>query len=114
MISTTLTLLCAVRSRDQYTNDRDFYRTESALTQVPDDIPDDAKEGYLSNNAISTLVAGAFSGLSQCMDLDLTDNSISTIDKGAFTGNNRAYFKLVISQTSGGSRISRTDPDPGS
>ena len=95
MFAAALTLLCAVRCRDEYTDDRDFYRTESALTQVPDDIPDDAKEVYLSNNAISTLSAGAFSGLSQCTDLDLTDNSISTIDEGAFTGKKRVYWLFV-------------------
>ena len=95
VIATCLTLLSPVGCRDEYTGDRDFYRTESALAQVPDDIPDDAKEVYLTNNAISTLSAGAFSGLSQCTDLDLTDNSISTIDKGAFTGKYRASWCLI-------------------
>ena len=88
MIAAVLSVLSSVRCRDEYTEDGDFYRTESGLKHVPDGIPDDAKEVYLSDNAISTLSAGAFLGLFQCTDLDLTANSISKIEEGAFKGTN--------------------------
>ena len=42
-----------MNARDEYTGQGWFYRTESELTDVPDDIPDEAVGVYLNNNNIT-------------------------------------------------------------
>ena len=70
---------------NQYSNGV-FYRTESGLTDIPDDIPDDVTHLFLYDNAIERLSTNVFTHLSQCINLDLTDNHISEIELGALNG----------------------------
>ena len=56
-----------------------YYRgTRRGLTEVPDDIPDDAKEVFLGSNDITEIKANAFSNLANCTHLYLARNKIST------------------------------------
>ncbi len=73
--------------RNKYdTSDRGFYRTHCCLTEVPSDIPAEALEVHLRNNAITSIPAGVFRHLTQCTYLNLGDNQISSVDKEAFQG----------------------------
>ncbi len=67
-------------------NTREFSRIHCNLTEVPHDIPSDAKRVNLNNNTISSLDGGDFSLLSECIQLDLQWNNITCIDKEAFVG----------------------------
>ena len=70
---------------DEY-RDEKFYRTHSALTEVPGDIPRDVREIHLEHNRISGLGAYSFANATVCVKLDLSHNAISTIDNNAFKG----------------------------
>ena len=72
--------------RDEYTVDRKYYNVSQGLTEIPTNIPEDAVEVYIGGNAIDTLKANAFSGLSACIILELDDNEISEVEPGAFNG----------------------------
>ncbi len=63
-----------------------FYRTYWSLTQVPQDIPVEALEVYLTGNAITSLAPGVFSKLTQCVRLDLDKNQLSSLSKDSLSG----------------------------
>ena len=84
MLTALVFLLDIVNSQDDYYND--FYRTRSGLTEVPDDIPDDASIVVLIDNKITTLRTNAFLNLFTCEGLYLQINHISHIEDGAFNG----------------------------
>ena len=75
-----------VDAMDVYTENGEFYRTFSGLTEVPTDIPDAAKEVYLFGNPITELKAGSFSNLRNCTNLDVALSYIANIETGAFEG----------------------------
>ena len=78
--------LLVVSCRDEYV-DRKYYKTSLDLVTVPDDIPDDAVEVYLSGNRLHGIEAYTFSNLQQCTVLDLSVNNIRTnLQERAFTG----------------------------
>ncbi len=72
--------------RNEYTPFREFYRTLWGLTQVPSDIPAEARKVYLNGNVIKNIPAGVFGHLTQCTHLNLESNIISSIDAQAFSG----------------------------
>ena len=72
--------------RDEYTQDGFYFKTASDLTQVPRDIPGEARKVDISSNAITELEANTFSNLSVCSYLRLSFNKISVINRGAFSG----------------------------
>ena len=55
------------------------------MTDVPDDIPDDAKEVYLYDNRISVLYDFSFDNLLECEVLDLHSNDIFMIYNNSFS-----------------------------
>ncbi len=67
-------------------NDFYFYRTWWNLTQVPSDIPAEARRVDLAGNAITSLPAGVFSHLSQCRILSVDNNKLTCVDRDAFKG----------------------------
>ena len=73
-------------ARDEYTSDREYYKTYLYLTEVPTDIPADALEVHLDRNEINKINANAFWHLSQCRELELSSNVISNVEPGAFNG----------------------------
>ena len=75
-----------VGAKDDYTESGEFYRTYSQLTEVPADIPDEAKEVYLYGNQITELKRGSFSRLQNCTKVDVGTNTIVTIETRAFRG----------------------------
>ena len=75
---------------DYYTeSNRRYLREIKELTEVPDDMPDDAESVDLGNNRIARLEKDSFRNLSMCNDLVLHGNSISEIEHGAFNGLHR-------------------------
>ena len=72
--------------RDEYTSDREYYKLDQNLTEIPDDIPADALKVDIAYNDITTVRANVFSHLSQCTSLSLGINGISEIEPGAFNG----------------------------
>ena len=72
--------------QDEYTEDRDYYKVNLGLTQIPDDIPMDARRVFLRLNNITRVPANAFSELAQCFFLQLDENPISEVQPGAFKG----------------------------
>ncbi len=69
-----------------FTTSRQFWRTYWGLTEVPTDIPAEALVVRLHINSITSVPAGVFSHLSQCIWLGMEINEISFIDSQAFTG----------------------------
>ena len=61
------------------------------LLSVPRHVGSNVQLMNLSNNAITHLFKGDFSGLSECLYLDLYGNKIRDIDAGAFTGLNNLH-----------------------
>ena len=86
VVTTIIVHVCSANARDEYTGQGWFYRTESELTDVPNDIPDEAVGVYLNNNNITRVKAGSFSKLSICVFISLASNFISEIEVGAFQG----------------------------
>ena len=72
--------------RDEYTEDGQFFRTESGLTEVPTDIPSGAKNVTLDWNNITTIRKNAFSEFSECTWLSVHGNDLNEIEAGAFSG----------------------------
>ena len=72
--------------RDEYTDDREYYKYKLRLTSIPTDIPADAVRVIITYNYITRIPANIFSHLNQCVGLDLFVNQISTIEPGAFNG----------------------------
>ncbi len=73
------------RCRNEYSGGT-FYRIHWNLTEVPQDIPNNASKVILGSNNITSLPAGVFKHLTKCIELDMRYNRISAIDKEAFTG----------------------------
>ena len=71
--------------RSEYTNGN-YFRDGCGLTEVPTDIPSDAKKVYLENNQISNILAEAFSHLTSCTYIRLKNNSLTLIDAADFVG----------------------------
>ena len=72
--------------RDEYV-DRKYYKTSLNLVTVPDDIPDDALEVYLSDNRLYRIEVNTFLNLQQCTVLDLSVNNIGAyLLEKAFAG----------------------------
>ena len=76
----------SVRCRNEYTANNTFYRTDQGLTDVPENITQEAKEVYLYGNKITQLLKNTFSHLYECEELHLHKNKISEIEAGAFNG----------------------------
>ena len=81
----TLHVLQSVTGYDDY-KDGVFVRTYFGLTDVPTDIPPEAREVYIGGNNITVLTPYSFKNLSQCIELDVRLNIIVQIDPGAFLG----------------------------
>ena len=81
-----LFLLDIVICRDEYTDDGKFYKTDSGLLRVPEDIPMAATGVYLNSNLITTIKSNAFIRLSQCQILVLQSNFITNVENDAFNG----------------------------
>ena len=63
-----------------------YFPDSKDITEVPADIPDEAKKVDLSSCRISRLRANAFVNLPKCTYLSLEGNTISHIETGAFNG----------------------------
>ena len=65
-----------------------FFCTNSYRTEIPDDIPEDAKQVFLYDNMIGQLEADTFSGFysPQWEVLSFSHNNISIVEPGAFNG----------------------------
>ena len=70
----------------------DYIARDKGLTEVPDDIPDEAENIWLDNNSITRIRTNQFSHLSSCTNLGLYKNRISVIDAGAFRGMNQLNY----------------------
>ena len=78
----------------------DYYKKNKKLTEIPTDIPSEAREVYLQENQIRTLRNNSFSHLSQCERLNLSSNQISNIEPEAFSGlSNLMYLGLGANWT---------------
>ena len=66
---------------DGYT-DGEYWRTYSGLTEVPGDIPGEARKVFLFNNPITAVSPGAFSHLCQCTYLSLWGCELTVLDPG--------------------------------
>ena len=63
-----------------------FVRTLLGLTNVPEDIPPEAREVFIGGNNITVLFPHSFVNLSQCVELDLSLNIIIDIYPRTFIG----------------------------
>ena len=82
---TTLAVLLPVAlSSNVYTDDHWFYRSYSALTAVPRDIPKKSIGVYLNNNYITRLEAHSLAHLSVCTFISFNYNTITTVEPGVF------------------------------
>ena len=80
---------CICRDESSYTNG--VYKlmvncTQSGLTDIPFDIPDNTTVLALNGNSIQTIEPGAFKNLGILKYLDLSDNDIKTLKEGIFVG----------------------------
>ena len=75
--------------RDEFTTNREFFRSGVGLTNVPDDIPEDAVEVDLTHNRIEILLPNAFSHFLVCLELRLGFNKIWSIENQTFNGLDR-------------------------
>ena len=75
--------------RDEFTTNREFYRSGAGLTNVPGDIPEDAVEVDLTHNRIEILPPNAFSHFLICLELRLGFNKIWSIGNQTFNGLDR-------------------------
>ena len=66
--------------------DGNYHRDGCGLTQVPTNIPADARKVYLSNNQITNIRIGAFSQLTNCTELWLNNNTLTIIEAADFVG----------------------------
>ncbi len=80
--------LCTNREwcRDEYNSDQEFYRSDWNLTEVPPDIPAEALKVYLWGNRITSIPAGTFSHLTECIRLQLEKNLFTSINNTNFNG----------------------------
>ena len=85
-------MVTGVISRDDVTEEGWFYRTQSHLTDIPTDIPDNVTRVFLSDNDIRTLHSNVFSRLTHCEAIGLYNNDISDIQEGAFSGTPTWYL----------------------
>ena len=72
--------------RDEYTNEKYYYKIASGLTAIPDTIPQEAKKIDISSNEITIISENAFADNPDCPCLYMNNNSISQIESGAFSG----------------------------
>ena len=72
--------------RDEYTNEKYYYKIASGLTAIPDTIPQEAKKIDISSNEITIIPENAFANYLDCSCLYMNNNSISRIESGAFFG----------------------------
>ena len=63
-----------------------YFKTNLGITEVPTDIPTEAKYVYIHNNNISTIPSRVFAHLENCTELDLSYNRISEVNVGMFEG----------------------------
>ena len=63
-----------------------YNRTECDLTEIPPDVPAEAKMLRLTNNRISAIGLGALSHLTRCTYLSLGSNDITRITADSFRG----------------------------
>ena len=78
--------LCQGAPRDEYTADREYWKWNQNLKEIPNDIPADALKVDIAFNDITTVRANVFAHLTQCKILHLGTNGISEIEPGAFNG----------------------------
>ena len=74
-----------VSSQDLFTHGV-FWKQESNLTEIPENIPHKARGVCLHNNRIEVIRSNVFSHLPHCSIIDLAHNSITEIQTGAFNG----------------------------
>ena len=77
--------LC-VEPRDEYTADRKYYKVKQNLATIPIDMPIDVVWIVIESNLITKIQANLFHQLSQCTILSLRDNQIDAVEAGAFNG----------------------------
>ena len=70
---------------DDYTN-AEYWKTYAGLTEVPGDIPAEARKVFLFNNPITDVSPGAFSHLCQCTYLSLLDCQLTVVTPGMWIG----------------------------
>ena len=63
-----------------------YYRTSCGLTQVPPDIPTEAKMVQLVDNSISNIKLRTFEHLRYCVHLSLSKNDLVHLSPGMFAG----------------------------
>ena len=72
--------------RQIHTLEKSILKTNLGITDVPTDIPSEAKYVYLHNNNISTVPSRVLNHLVNCTELDLSYNRISEVKVGMFEG----------------------------
>ena len=63
-----------------------YYKTTCGATEVPKDIPTEAREVWVNNNYITDIPLGIFSNLTECFDLELDTNKLTILKSGMFEG----------------------------
>ena len=64
----------------QYRSDtQKYWKFDCGLTEVPEDIPAQARRVYLNVNGITHIRNGAFRHLTNCMGLSLWDNRLTEV-----------------------------------
>ncbi|XP_030643107.1 leucine-rich repeat-containing protein 3 [Chanos chanos] len=68
-----------------------------SLAQIPDDLPQDTVSLLLASNHITQIPHQAFKNLPRLQELDLSHNAIDTVDAGAFRGVSESLNVLDLS-----------------
>ena len=66
--------------------DHQYHRRYCKITQIPGDIPVEAKKVYLYGNSITSINPRSFSRLEDCTELWLSGNKLTKISLGMFEG----------------------------
>ena len=63
-----------------------YYKTICEATEIPRDIPVEAREVWVNHNYITDIQLGVFSNLTECFDLELDTNKLTILKSGMFEG----------------------------
>lgn len=75
----------------------DYHKSSSNLKRVPQDIPGNTLGLDLSHNKITSILAGTFIHLSDCIEINFKHNRLSSIEKDTWKGL-KSLKRLDLSQ----------------
>ena len=82
-----------------------YYKTTCGATEIPTDIPVDAREVWVNHNVIADIPLEIFSNLTWCLELVLDSNKLTVIKSGMFKG-----LKSLKLLNLGHNRITHIEP----